>query len=181
MIIAFYPGAGGNRYIQYITNREYTAPKIAYDNKNPMPPFHDRYLLDQITLTGKYDLIHCVNYSKIIEMLGSVDITFIKADYKQSLRRGWILNESYKTTLSQVDSAWAYITWHDEYYKKYPFDEGPAPVIDITNDNTNFTTTIKKELSNHSSKIFDFCWDIYYTLGASAPITDLYNNSHDKK
>jgi hypothetical protein len=180
MIVAYYPGAGGNRYLQLLKNKDFKCLGISYDGKFPELINYDRYLLSDQSYNEKYILTHCVNYDKINQVFGSSNITFIKADYKKSLRRAWILNESHKINFSPVDSIWSFICWHDEYYLKYPFQTNGSNVIDIEADNTIFSNVIKTELLEYHNPLFDFCWDIYYSQGALAPINDLYNELYDK-
>jgi hypothetical protein len=180
MIIAYYPGAGGNRCIQFLENKDYTRIGISYDNKSPHLINYDRYLLSDQSYDEKYILTHCVNYDRINEIFKSSNIVFIKSDYKKSLRRAWILNESHKINIAPVDSIWAFICWHHDYYLKYPFQSNTAPVIDIEEDNTVFSNLIKTELLEYSNTLFDFCWDIYYNRGALAPINDLHRELYDK-
>jgi hypothetical protein len=180
MIISYYPGAGGNRYLQFLRNKEFNLRGIAYDGIFPEATLDDRYLLTTQNKDKKYVLTHCVNYDRINQVLGSGNITFIKSDYKKSLRRAWALNESHKTNLTPLDSIWAFICWHNDYYLKYPFSTDNAVVVDIDTDNTAFTSVIQNELLQYQNKLFDFCWDVYNNNGPTAPIIDLYNEIYEK-
>jgi hypothetical protein len=49
MIIASYPGAGGNRYQRMMQNLQWQQPNITYNAVNTRQHFNNRYLL------GEYD------------------------------------------------------------------------------------------------------------------------------
>jgi hypothetical protein len=62
MIIAFYPGAGGNRYYHYSNGRSDFAARTTYDHLLQNQKFEYRYM-DSDSLLPDRDLIltHCVN------------------------------------------------------------------------------------------------------------------------
>jgi len=61
MIIAFYPGAGGNRYLQRLLGNDWTQPDTSYDLKTTQL-FSHRYLLDHVPQTDSpHILTHCMN------------------------------------------------------------------------------------------------------------------------
>jgi len=93
-VIAFYPGGGGNRYLRKLLNEEFTTANVAYDYKFSNQLFNHRYLLDDILEPprSKYVLTHCMNYSRIRSVFGDVDVKMILTDFKQSIRREWMLN-----------------------------------------------------------------------------------------
>ena len=101
MIIGYYPGAGGNRYYQYLKGNEYSTPGIAYDllTDNQVIRSRGSYLVDdlQISVTDGTVLLHCVNYNRITEKINNAhDIIIIKSDLKSSLRREWSIKGKYK-------------------------------------------------------------------------------------
>jgi hypothetical protein len=91
-VIAFYPGAGGNRYLRYLTGKEYLTPDITYDNKFTDQKFEFRYLLEKVKVNQEFILTHCLNYSHINEQLNPKKVIMINSDFKKSLRREWWLN-----------------------------------------------------------------------------------------
>lgn len=91
MIIAFYPGAGGNRYLQLLLGNEWNRHGVSYDNKN-YQEFEYRYLLSPIVERSGHILTHCMNSQLIRENFPGQDILFIKSDSKESLRREWMLH-----------------------------------------------------------------------------------------
>lgn len=104
-VIAFYPGGGGNRYMQKLLNNEFSTPHIAYDYKFKELVHSHRYLLDDIPEPprSEYVLTHCMNYSRIRSVFGDVDIRMIVTDFKKSLQREWMLNGNmlYKQTYAE--------------------------------------------------------------------------------
>lgn len=92
MIIAFYPGAGGNRYLRMLSNKEWATPGISYDNLVTDQLYRNRYLIDP----GAYSdnnivLTHCLNSTHILEKFPGHEIVFILGDIKKCLRREWKL------------------------------------------------------------------------------------------
>ena len=92
MIVAFYPGAGGNRYLRRLTSKDWTRPGISYDSFNIEQLFENRYLLETPPVRKTdHILTHCLNSDRIQEMHPNTPIVFIKTDLQKSLRREWIL------------------------------------------------------------------------------------------
>jgi hypothetical protein len=81
------------------------------------------------------------------------------------------------TVNETLNSAWSTICWHHQYYERYPVD--CSPTVDVDVDDNEYTSIMRKELSEYPSGLFDFCWKIYKKYGPNAKITDLYEN--DKK
>jgi hypothetical protein len=150
MILGYYPGAGGNRYFQYRKNKEYSTPGIAYDFLTDHESIRFRGLfLDQENIKIEKQaniLLHCVNYSRIKEVLGDDDeIVIIKSDLKSSLRREWSIKGKYKpmfypTAHNQEkftldlynaikDTSWPEIKNLDDYAKL------PKIILDEVEDN----------------------------------------------
>ena len=62
MIIAFYPGAGGNRYQRMMQNLEWQQSNTSYDAVNAGQDFNNRYLFDDAVNTNQdFILTHCLN------------------------------------------------------------------------------------------------------------------------
>jgi hypothetical protein len=75
-------------------------------------------------------------------------------------------------------AAYTAIIWHQDLYKKYPMDPGPAQVVDVDADNTEFTEVMRRELKLYqNNKLFNFVWNVYEDLGNDAPIVTLFNES----
>ena len=95
MIIAFYPGGCGNRYLRYLQNKEYQTLQTSYD-KFIMQKEEHRFLLNsgQIkTDNSTIILTHCLNIDKIkYHFPFENKIIAIKTDYKRSLKRQWMLD-----------------------------------------------------------------------------------------
>lgn len=219
-VIAFYPGVGGNRYLQKLLNREFKTAHISYDSKSINQLTSHRYLLDEVidSPRSNYVLTHCMNYAKIRSAFGDVDIKMIETDFKKSIRREWMLdgqslyNRRYtenqediivdayngimdsswpvctcydnflnlpmqyqievlhklKITPPELMSAWAVITWHNDYYNQYPVS---IPSTNIVIDE-EFMSIMQIELDHYQNDIFEFCWD---NRDPSTPIVDLYH------
>lgn len=111
MIVAYHPGAGGNRYLQYLLGNEWQQLNRSYDENNLSQQFQYRYLTNTVSqpLTD-YTLTHCMNGPKIQRSLKSIPIVFIKSDLKTSLRREWVLhghqrylNKNIKLAISRLE------------------------------------------------------------------------------
>jgi hypothetical protein len=110
MIIAFYPGAGGNRYLQRLLGNNWTQPNTSYDQKTTQLHSH-RYLLDHVPQTdSQHILTHCMNSQKIQQAFPGHAIVFIKSDLQASLQREWalyghqrFLDRTTKTSVSRLE------------------------------------------------------------------------------
>jgi hypothetical protein len=229
MIIAFYPGAGGNRYLLKTIGKEWTNLGISYDNQVGGQQYLHRYLLESEILetNSEYILTHCMNADRIRQTFPNQPIIFIKSDMQQSLKREWMLaghsrfiskrtkfknsridhynkfkdltwphieteeqldelpskilkevNSDYKKIsdividdpgilqklkqkyMDEINSSYEIINWHMDYYRKFPVDfSGASKIVDITNDQTNFTKLMQKELKFYQSQVFDQVWE----------------------
>lgn len=93
MIIAFFPGAGGNRFLQRMLNKEWSSPDTSYDDVNIDQAFEHRYLLGAVPNSQSgYVLTHCMNSKKLQQTFPGQPVTFIKSDLCCSLQREWTLN-----------------------------------------------------------------------------------------
>ena len=116
MIIAFYPGAGGNRYLQRLLGNEWTHPHTSYDQINTGQQYPHRYLLDHIPpAKSQHILTHCMNSQKIQETFPGQAMVFIKSNLQASLQREWVLhgherflNQMTKNSVSRLEHYWAY-------------------------------------------------------------------------
>ena len=94
MIIAFYPGAGGNRYLRMTRGQEYKKHGRSYDNLIPGQLPVNRYIYPDVEYSDTDDIIltHCVNSTLIKRTWPNHSITIIKSDLQSPLRRQWILH-----------------------------------------------------------------------------------------
>lgn len=91
MIIAFYPGAGGNRYLRNVQGLDWQKTNTSYDLLNTQH-FKNRYLLeDSINKNQDFILTHCLNATHLQKKLPGHKITYIVSDLKPSLEREWHL------------------------------------------------------------------------------------------
>jgi hypothetical protein len=116
MIIAFYPGAGGNRYIQKLLGNNWSQPHTSYDQINTNQQYAHRYLLDHVPQTeSQYILTHCMNSQKIQQTFPGHAIIFIKSNLQISLQREWALHghqrfqdRKIKNTVSRLEHYMAF-------------------------------------------------------------------------
>jgi hypothetical protein len=228
MIIAFYPGAGGNRYLKKMTGQEWITPGVSYDNQVLGQLYLHRYLLENQTpeKNNGHILTHCMNSARIQQMFPDTPIVFINSSIQQSLRREWqlagharFLNKKIKSVISrlehynqikdpswpeltsndqlkslpdwilteinidynkivnnvidvpgmlydltqqcidEINSAYEIITWHLDYYQKFPTDfSGATQILDIDREQTDFSLVMQQELGLYQSQIFDRVW-----------------------
>jgi hypothetical protein len=123
MVIAFYPGAGGNRYLRMLTNQLWSELGQTYDFKVKNQHFRNRYLLhDKVygTNNNQYTLTHCMNSYHIAKFFPSDSITFIKGDLKKCLQREWALAGHDRYKLEQptkvLDRIEHYIAYKDNQW-----------------------------------------------------------------
>lgn len=78
-----------------------------------------------------------------------------------------------------LNAAYTSIAWHIDVYDRYPLNPGPANLIDIDNDQTEFAKFMRKELSLFSDHtLFNFAWDVFEQHGPDANIIDLYHERY---
>jgi hypothetical protein len=78
MIIAFYPGGGGNRYYHYLQGRRDFDQLTTYDNLLTDQEFSYRYLTsDSLLLDQELILTHCVNAPLLRRLFPAHTITII--------------------------------------------------------------------------------------------------------
>lgn len=93
MIIAYYPGSGGNRYLQKLLGKGWDKLNQSYDVNNLEQKYKYRYLIADVDQpTSAYTLTHCLNSDRIQQSLPGLPILAIKSDLKSSLRREWMLH-----------------------------------------------------------------------------------------
>jgi hypothetical protein len=183
MIISYYPGSGGHRYILFLKNLPFDSP-----NRHMHQPnfgYHNYRYLTNGTLQDRYFNVdkwqdtHTLNTSLIKKFFPGHKIVKIKADLKKSLCRVWRVVTCYQyinhSMQDQVGQIFDMIVWHHNYYAMYPEDWSSADeVIDIDTDPTEFGKVMRKELNN-TDPLFDLAWDVFLQYGPNAPIIDLYN------
>jgi hypothetical protein len=185
MIIAWYPGACGNRFYKWVNGQTEFEQNKVYDRLNPYQIQVNRYP----SVENKLKLIqrpivftHCVNHTLINDCWpGHDEIYFIEADKNKSLRRQWSLEQRLiSNNQHPVGGPFSTIVWHDEYYTKYPWQPGPGTVVN-ENNFLEFSTMLQQELDSIVCPEFDFAQEMFDKHGALAPILDLYNQYYDRK
>lgn len=180
MIIAFYPGAGGNRFYQWLINaeQEFKANQI-YDGLNPDQIKANRYPGRQANLIdAPVVFTHCVNYDLIVKTWPNHSQVYILGvDLYQSLRRRWQL-EGKKVSVNRhpVGGPFGMINWHIEYYSEYPYQVGDSIVVDQQTF-PGFLRMMQNELESIVCPEFDFALQMFNQHGSTAPILDLYKEN----
>lgn len=102
MIIAFYPGAGGNRFLQLMLGNNWNQHGVSYDKLNQQELSH-RYLLTGVAIKADgHILTHCMNSQLIQSKFPGQSIVFIKSERQKSLCREWMLH-GHSRYMSTVD------------------------------------------------------------------------------
>jgi hypothetical protein len=92
MIIAFYPGAGGNRYRQLLLGNDWKTLETSYDLANS-EYLTNRYLLEKLDHNNvSWAITHCMNSNVIRKLFPNNPIVMINSDLQTGLRREWVLN-----------------------------------------------------------------------------------------
>ena len=96
MVVAFYPGGGGNRYLRYLKKKQFDKKDATYDNINNLNVLHKYPHINDLFNDNNTILTHCVNYPLLVSTFpNQSEFIFIKSDIKKSLNREFIL-EGYK-------------------------------------------------------------------------------------
>jgi hypothetical protein len=181
MIIAHYPGAGGHRYGLFLKNMPISTPDISM-HQLEFTCFDYRYLTDTTLQTEIIDVkltkhTHTLQDNMLEKFFPGHEIVKIKADFKQSLCREWrvVMKYYYDKHLikDQVDQMFNMITWHHDYYTKYPPNWNTGVVVDVETDKTDFGKVMRAELIK-TEPLFEFAWECFINYGSDAPIIDLY-------
>lgn len=116
------------------------------------------------------DIKNIVEYKNLPKKIyDEVELNFIK-------NKNFVSNDSIYNFLTAAYSA---IIWHNDFYKQYPLDPGPAVLVDIDNDTTKFGQIMRQELQLYQdNKLFNFAWEVFQSLGKNAPIITLYQESN---
>jgi len=164
MIIAYYTGSGGHRYLNFVEHKDYTKLGVTY--------YHDKdkeleYLVPEKTYQ-QYPIVltHCLNYNLIRQKFpNDQDITFIIADRKASWCRKYLIkvSQNFISDDEKYQTALNFISELDNYYNKIPIHIGNAKVIDIKIDNSNFSNIMKQELLVYSCEHFERAWNKFYS------------------
>lgn len=147
MIIGYYPGAGGNRYYEYINNREYSQPGVAYDHLTSASKISRRSLYFDTEIEPFFEdrdmLLHCVNVPTIKKYVKTEhNIIILNADFKAALRREWSIGSRYKPVFfTTKNSEWDFV---NELY--CAFKDQSWPIIKSFKDYYNLPRAILKEV-----------------------------------
>lgn len=147
MIIAFYPGAGGSRYLRMLQKLEWTSSNTSYDCLANQE-FKHRYLIDNVGDSGNRDFIltHCVNESHIRSKFPNHEIVFILGDLKKCLQREWALAGHERYIQKNIPRDYDRI----EHYNA--FKDNSWPVCLTIDDITNLPVAILNEVNQDFEK-----------------------------
>ena len=159
MIIAFYPGSGGNRY--YLMSQGHTDfnTNQSYDSWLQQNPQY-RYIEFDSKKLPDQDLIltHCMNVPLLKQLFPAHAVHIITSDLYASLRREWVLGGQYRENdmTDPVENAYATLNFHGRYYQEYVVDTtGADLIIDIESGPDTFCTMMQTEIAIASSTEFD--------------------------
>ena len=160
MIIAFYPGAGGNRYYHYCQGMRNFDNQTTYDFLLKDQEFKYRYLDNNSLGLPDKELIltHCIDVPLIKKLFpNQTEIIVIRADLIKSLRREWYLKDQYrnKDMGNKIEHAKSHVSYHKKYYSQHPLDTTGATVIIDIDDNSEFSKIMQAELNNINSPEYD--------------------------
>jgi organic radical activating enzyme len=161
MIIAFYPGAGGNRLYHYLNGKRDFSQHTTYDYLLKNQTFEYRYLTNDTVGLLDQDLIltHCVNVPLLTKHFPNhQEIIVLIGDLNLCLRREWTLEEQHrdKDFTNKLEHATAALQYHHRYYNDVCLDTtGATKVIDIMSDSDEFALMMKQEIESIDSVYFD--------------------------
>jgi organic radical activating enzyme len=161
MIIAFYPGSGGNRYCLWRQGYRDFKKAVTYDHMLQSQEFVYRYLDSSTVGLDDQPLIltHCMNVPLIRKHFPEHDeVIVLLSDLDSSLRREWSLAGQHrdKDLPDLAESAYAQISYHYRYYKDIPVDiTGATNVLDLRCDADEFSHSMREEINNIHSDVFD--------------------------
>lgn len=181
MIIAWYPGAGGNRFYRHLQGQQTFVANQGYDQLNPFQDFKNRYPTNDADVNNHLVIFtHCVNYDLIVKKWPDHgEIYFISADLGKSLRRQWALfQQNVSENQHPVGGPFSTIVWHHKYYTCYPWHPGAGTVVDSSTF-LDFSEMLSQELDSIICPEFDFAQSMFDQHGINAPILDLYNQYYD--
>jgi hypothetical protein len=149
MIIAYYPGGGGNRYKRMLQGLEWTETNRAYDNLGHWQEKTNKYLLDDDCTASPQNIIltHCLNESHIKKAFPNHEIIFIIGNVKTCLQREWALaghvRYLQKEKLDNLDRINHYNAFKDQVW----------PVCLTIDDIDNLPIEILTEINQDFNKI----------------------------
>jgi hypothetical protein len=151
MIIAFYPGGGGNRYLRMLENEEWQKFNQSYDFSVFGQAFKNRYLLDGVDNTDQsYILTHCLNTSHLKKSFPGRKIVFIIGDLKSCLRREWGLAGHLRFVKSEQSKKINF----DRLQHYYGFKDQSWPDCKSADEIDRLSKTILQEIDEDYKKNF---------------------------
>ena len=149
MIIAFYPGAGGNKYLLSLNNRQWQTHGRYYDNEiiNQLPFYRYLYNDSNVIVENALILTHCVHTPLLKKLWPDSKITVLLFDLKSCLRREWVLkgHNAYIDKLPGPDVLEFYDAIRDPSW----------PVITCVTDLDKLPCKIKKEFDTEYSTMIN--------------------------
>ena len=161
MIIAFYPGTGGNRYLLHLQGKTDFALGKSYDHlvrsQNPVYRYLDNTthgLADQEVI-----LTHCMNVPLMQQTFpNQTQIIVLLYDLDKGLKREFAIEGQFqqRDMNDKVEHALSSIAFHHRYYEQVPLDTtGASAVINMSNDTGIFAQMMRKEIESVECNKFD--------------------------
>lgn len=148
MVIAFFPGAGGNRYLQMLLGKDWKQQGISYDAKNQEQVFENRYLLnDVVNCNTEHILTHCMNSLRLRSVFPNRKIVFLKSDLKLSIKREWMLHGHERYIKKQSTVSYPRL----EHYRAYKSQNWPD--IESEEQLYQLPTSILDEVNKDYNKL----------------------------
>lgn len=161
IVVAFYPGAGGNRYLLMRQGQQDLESGRIYDDFLQSQDVRLRYLDQDTELDAVPDtvLTHCMQSSLLKQRFPGHHIIMIVTGRRDDcLRRSWNLSERHRDRDIEHprEHAFASIMFHARYYTQFPLDISCADtVIDIDHDDNEFAVMMRSELDAVQDDDFD--------------------------
>jgi hypothetical protein len=139
---------------------------------------HGKFRYSSTRIKKTYDKLLLETYNDIRAMHWPIIDTIDEFYCLNENIKNEVITQIKNLTINEtLNSAWATICWHHQYYERYTAD--CRVDVNVDNDNNEFANMMREELARYPSELFDFCWKIYTQYRPNAKITDLYEN--DKK
>lgn len=170
MIIAFYPGIGGNRYFLFRQGQQDFSPGKSYDQLVRSQNFAYRYL-DSTTqhLTDQETILtHCMNVPLIKKLFpNQKEIVVLLYDLDKGLKREFAVEGQYQDRGmdNKIEHALSSISFHHRYYEQVPLDTtGASEVLNIETDSGKFAQMMRNEIESVLCNEFDSALESYNQL-----------------
>jgi hypothetical protein len=120
------------------------------------------------------DLYHAIKDDSWIEITNVDELEVLSQNIKDELTAEYIKNQPQFARIDaplarlkqkyehEIESAFEQITWHKDYYDRYPLDLSHAAQVIELCDCSEFSLHMQHELGLYTSQTFDDCWSVIY-------------------